>query len=121
MHKGKFNLKIMKLTITSLTLKGPFQFFTFAGYAMRSIQQMRGAGVVEFRKTGFGLTHYTMSLWNTEADLHTFARSGAHAEAMRNSKKLAKEIRTLTIDADTMPDWKTAKQLLQQQGKVLNF
>lgn len=111
----------MKLTITSLTLKGPFQFFSFAGYAMKTIQQMRGAGVVEFRKTGFGLTHYTMSLWNTEEDLRTFARTGAHGEAMRNSKKLAKEIRTLTIDADTMPDWKTAKSLLREKGKVLDF
>ena len=53
-----------------------------------------------------------MTLWESEEQLKKFAGSGAHLKAMKDSAKIAKEIRTVTIDADKLPDWKTAKQLL---------
>ena len=40
-----------------------------------------------------------------------FSKSGAHLEAMKESKKIAKNIKTLTIDSDKLLDWKTAKEL----------
>jgi hypothetical protein len=39
---------------------------------------------------------------------------------MKKSKNIAKEIRTITIDADKLPDWKTALTLLEK-GKVYKF
>lgn len=110
----------MKLTITSLELKGAMKFFPFSAMAMRVISQMRGTNLIEFKKRGVWKKHYTMSLWHSEEDLKAFARSGAHLEAMRNSKLVAKEIRTLTVDADALPDWKTAMQMLEK-GKVIRF
>jgi hypothetical protein len=61
-----------------------------------------------------------MTLWNNENELKEFATSGAHLEAMKISKKIAKEIRTITIDADNLPNWKEAKKLLEK-GKVITY
>lgn len=41
-------------------------------------------------------------------------------QAMKDSARIAREIRTITIDADTLPSWKRAKRILQE-GKVMRF
>jgi hypothetical protein len=61
-----------------------------------------------------------MTLWNNESELKDFAKSGAHLDAMKKSKDIAKEIRTMTIDTDTLPTWDEAKRLLEN-GKVFKF
>jgi hypothetical protein len=61
-----------------------------------------------------------MSLWNNEQEMRDFAMSGAHLEAMKTSKKIAKEIRTITLEAEKLPDWKTAIKLLEK-GKVIKY
>jgi hypothetical protein len=45
-----------------------------------------------------------MTLWENDKQMKEFARSGAHLKAMKDSAKIAKEIRTVTIDADKFPD-----------------
>ena len=110
----------MKATITSIELKGPFKFFPLSLYAWKVTKQLQNTKNLEFKKTGFWMKHYTMTLWPGEKELKDFAKSGAHLEAMRISRKIAREIRTLTIDAEKLPDWKTAKKMLKN-GKVLNF
>ena len=60
-----------------------------------------------------------MTLWENEAQLKEFARSGAHLEAMKISAKMAKEIKTLTYDADTLPNWKTAKIKLKNGKSIV--
>lgn len=62
-----------------------------------------------------------MTLWQCEADLRAFAASGAHLDAMKKSRILAKEIKTYTYDADELPDWKSAKALVMEKGRVLKF
>ncbi|GAA4311805.1 hypothetical protein GCM10023115_32390 [Pontixanthobacter gangjinensis] len=61
-----------------------------------------------------------MTLWNKEQDLINFSRSGAHLEAMKKSRQIAKEIRTISIDAEELPDWKEAKVLLEK-ARILKF
>lgn len=111
----------MKLTITSLELRSPLRFFALSMYAMNIMKQLRASGCVKMKKSGIWTKHYTMSLWRNEADLKAFARSGAHLEAMKKSASLAREIRTLTIDADTLPGWKEAKALLKERGRVIKY
>ena len=111
----------MKLTITSVELKNPFTFFVFANYARKNVAQLKKSPMVKFKSTGFWTRHYTMTLWNNEEDLKTYAKTGAHKESMAKSPKLAKEIRTLTLDREEMPSWSEAKTLLQEKGKVLRF
>ncbi|MFZ1806307.1 MAG: DUF3291 domain-containing protein [Cyclobacteriaceae bacterium] len=110
----------MKATITSIELRGPLKFFTLSAKALRIIKQLKVTDCKDFKKKGAWTIHYTMTLWNNENDLKEFARSGAHLEAMKSSKQIAKEIRTITIDTDALPDWKEAKKLLEG-AKVLKY
>lgn len=110
----------MKVTITSIALKGPFKFFVLSARAFKIMGQLKVTNCKEFRKRGFWTTHYTMSLWENEAELKAFAKSGAHQEAMKKSSEIAKEIRTLTYEADQLPTWNEAFKLLEK-GKVIRF
>ena len=110
----------MKLTITSIELKGPLGFFKLSKDAMSVIQQLKSTRHKAFKKRGFWTKHYTMTLWNSEEELKAFAKSGAHLEAMKQSALIAKEIRTITIDQDHLPSWKEAYKLLEK-AKVIRF
>lgn len=111
---------MMKATITSIELKGPMKYFALIKYAINVTKQLKSTNCKDFKKRGVWTTHYTMTLWESERDQKEFARSGAHLEAMKLSSKIAKEIRTITIDADRLPNWKEAKRLLKD-GKVYNY
>lgn len=110
----------MKATITSIELKDPFKFFALSASALSIIKQLKSTNYLEFKKRGIWTTHYTMTLWRNEEELRNFARSGAHLEAMKKSKQIAKEIRTITIDADVLPNWQEAKKLLEN-AKVIKY
>ena len=110
----------MKATITSIKLKGPLRFFLLSWKALHIIRQLKTTNCKAFKKRGIWTLHYTMTLWNNEEEMRAFSKSGAHLEAMKASKELAQEIRSITIDAKELPDWKTAKELLEQ-GRVLYY
>ncbi|MFK7783753.1 MAG: DUF3291 domain-containing protein [Crocinitomicaceae bacterium] len=74
----------------------------------------------KFKKQGIWTRHYTMTLWNNEEEMKEFAQSGAHLASMKLSKDLAKEIRTITIETDSLPNWKEAKRPLEG-GKVIRY
>ena len=110
----------MKVTITSIELKGPFKFFALSYRAMHILRQLKATNCRAMRKRGYRIKHYTMTLWDSEQAPREFAMSGAHRDAMKASKELAREIRTITYDADTLPDWKTAETLLEQ-GHIIRY
>jgi hypothetical protein len=91
-----------------------------AKHALAITRQLKQSKAIGLKKTGIWTKHYTMTLWENEADLKDFAGKEAHLEAMKFSSKLASEIRTLTVDAEKFPDWKTAKSMLKE-AKVLTF
>jgi len=104
----------MKVNITSIELKSPFKFFPLSRYALSILRQLKTTDCKDFKKRGIWTMHYTMTLWENEEQLKAFAKSGAHLEAMKKSATIAKEIKTLTIDADKCPNWKVAKKLLEE-------
>lgn len=73
------------------------------------------------KNTGFGYLHFTLSVWENEEAMKTFARSGKHLEAMKASREIAAEIRTYTFRSEQIPDWKEAKTLLVEKGKAIIF
>lgn len=103
----------MKATITSIKLKTPFKFFPLSMFALNILKQLQTTDCLDFKKQGIWTLHYTMTLWEDEEQLKAFAKSGAHLDAMKKSATIAKEIKTITIDAEKLPDWKTAKALLK--------
>ena len=110
----------MKLTITSIKLKGPLKFFALSKKALKITKQLKSSNHKGFKKKGFWTTHYTMTLWNNEEDMKDFAKNGAHLEAMKTSKQIAKEIRTITINTEELPIWKEAIKLLET-GKIIKY
>lgn len=121
-HGFFYYLSIMIVTITSLKLKTIWKFFGLAKYALNIVKQTKTQkGMIQFKKTGLGMTHYTMSVWESEADMRAFAGSGAHLQAMKNSKNIASEIRIYTFPTDKVPNWDEAKNLLLEKGRLTKF
>ena len=110
----------MRVTVTSIELKGPFKYFVLSTMALKIMRQLKATNYKAFKKKGFWTTHYTMTLWENEEQRKEFARSGAHLTAMKDSRKIAKEIRSITIDGETLPNWKEAKKILEK-AKVIKY
>ena len=112
----------MIINITSIELRSPLQFFVLSYQGLQIYKQLdNNTPCLAKKNTGFWTMHYTLTAWRNEADMKDFARSGAHRDAMQLSAKLAKEIRVFTQEMDEIPDWKTAKQLVAERGRVLSF
>ncbi len=112
----------MLITITSIRLRSVFYFFKLSYHGWQVSKQLQKQnGFVELRNTGFGYLHYTCSVWENEAALKAFAVSGAHKTAMQQSAKLATTIQTYTYSSDQVPDWVSAKKLLSENGKTIQF
>ncbi|MEQ8469881.1 MAG: DUF3291 domain-containing protein [Marinoscillum sp.] len=110
----------MKVTVTFIELKSPLKFFSLSANAFQILKQLKSTNHKALKKRGFWMKHYTMTLWENEQELKSFASSGAHLDAMKKSKDIAKEIRTITIDADKLPTWKEAEKLLEG-ARVMKF
>jgi hypothetical protein len=112
----------MVITITSLELRRLWHFFIMTFLALRVVLQLRRhRDFVTFRNTGFGYRHYTLTVWASDEGIDDFARSGAHAKAMRWSKRIAREIRTHTYRSETIPTWNEVRALLSETGRVYSF
>ncbi len=112
----------MIVSITSIQLRSPLQFFSLSYQGMQIYKQLDNIPQCLAKKnTGFWKMHYTLTAWESVEAIKTFARSDAHLAAMKLSAKLATEIRILTTEMAEIPDWKTAKKLVAEQGRVLNF
>ncbi|MCE7934902.1 MAG: DUF3291 domain-containing protein [Chlorobi bacterium CHB2] len=112
----------MYITVTSLRLRKLTGFFKLTLFGMKiSRQAMKQSGFVKLRNRGFGYLHYTLTAWESKEALKNFAHSGAHKDAMKQSKLLATEIRTHTYESDQFPRWNQAIELLNNEGKVMMF
>lgn len=113
----------MTLTITYIRLRSLWGFFRLSWFGLKISQQAKSnKGFVNMKNTGFGYHHYTLSVWETEADMKAFAYSeGTHKEAMKESKEISTEIRTYTYIGEQIPTWKEAKILVAEKGKTLRF
>jgi hypothetical protein len=111
----------MTVTITSIKLKSAFKFFPLSYLALRIIRQLSGTNYLNKDTWGVWTLHFTVTAWNSEQELKDFARSGPHLEAMKQSAKIAEEIRTLTQEMDHFPTRKEARKLLAEQGSVIKF
>ena len=112
----------MVITVTSLKLRRLWGYFKLTWLALHIVKQTKQQkGFITMKNTGFGYLHYTLSVWESEADVKQFARTGAHLDAMKQSRSLASEIGTYTFQSEQIPNWKEAKQLLLDNGKRLSF
>lgn len=108
----------MLVVISSIKLKSIFHFFSLSHYALFVTLQLKKTNCVRFKKQGFWNNHYTITMWNNKADMKAFSACGAHLNAMKNSAKIAKEIRTICITANEVPNWEEAKRLLDKAKPI---
>lgn len=114
--------KYMRVVLTSIQLRSVWQFFRLSNHGRKiQGQAKKSPGFVKMKNTGWGRLHYTMSIWQSEAEMKAFAKTGAHLDAMKQSAKIAVEIRTYTYEADRLPEWQLAKELLRDKGKAIKF
>lgn len=112
----------MIVTVTSIKLKSVWYYFRLTMFGYKIVKQLKHEnGFLKMKNTGFGYDHYTISVWESEEDLKRFARRGAHSEAMKQTKKIASEVRTYTYTTELLPGWSEVKNLLNEKGKVLVF
>lgn len=112
----------MFITVTSIKLRSVWLFFKLSLNGMHIVKQTRQEkGFIKMKNTGFGYMHYTLSAWESDEDIKRFAHSGAHKEAMKQTKQLATEIQIYTYQGIELPSWKEAKHLLNEKGKTLTF
>ncbi len=112
----------MVITITSIRLKSWWRFFQLSMHGLKISQQLKSQkGFIKLKNTGFGYVHFTMSAWESEEDVKVFYREGAHLAAMKRASIIATETRTFIYQAEKLPKWREAKQLLVEKGKVLKW
>ena len=112
----------MIITVTSIRLRSIWYFFKLSLFGLRITRQLKTEkGFLRLKNTGFGYRHYTMSVWKSEEDLKRFSHTGAHHQAMKQSRSIALEIRTYTFSDERIPPWKEVRELLSEKGKVLSF
>jgi hypothetical protein len=111
----------MIISITLIELRSPWQFFRLSLHGLRIFQQLDKTTCLAKKNTGFWKTHYTMTAWESQADIAAFYKSGSHLEAMKESKILAEYLRFITFEAEKMPDWKEAKEKVQKEGRLMQF
>jgi heme-degrading monooxygenase HmoA len=112
----------MIINVTSIKLKSVWLFFRLTMHGFKIQQQAKKSkGFIKMKNTGFGYDHFTLSVWENSEDLKSFAVSGAHKEAMKISRELAREIRTYTYTAENIPGWSDVKKLLQSNSKVITY
>jgi len=112
----------MYISITSLKLRSLWGYFELSYKGLKISQQAQTqSGFIEMKNTGFGWLHYTISAWQSKEALQSFSHSGAHLEAIKSGQKLANEIRIYTYEGEQLPDWKEAKKLLAEKGRVIQY
>ncbi|OYY91796.1 MAG: hypothetical protein B7Y45_02195 [Sphingomonas sp. 28-66-16] len=105
------------VSITGLTLKGPFAAPRFWWHALRSMAQAQAApgNILATARSVDGVQH-TLSIWQNRAAMRRFMISGAHARAMRAFPAIASGS-TYGFDAEAAPGWDEALAAWRAHGK----
>jgi heme-degrading monooxygenase HmoA len=107
----------MQIAITRLKLKNIFKIPRFMWHTYRSISQLRKSEGVKYHalKTENHLTYWTVTAWADRDSMLEFRNNGAHKEAMKISTKIAKEAKAVTLEAEEIPSWQEAQELLSKK------
>lgn len=97
------------VAVGRITLRPRASRLRFLLHTLRSLwQAKRAAGCVHAATNGADGAHYSLSVWQSEAAMRAFARSGAHLRAMKVARLIAEEADFCHWYADTVPDWPEA-------------
>ena len=100
----------MIVTATQIKITSVMGLIRFIPTVSRVTKQLNDAeGIVFIQLKGFT----TITGWQTKEHMKAFSQSGAHLEAMKNTKKIGLA-KSITWETDIRPSLKEAKQRLKQ-------
>lgn len=104
----------MVLSITKIELNSYKRFVAFFRFNKQIINELKVSHCKKYQITGsWNLkSWYTMTLWENEADLTTFYRSGTHLEAMKQANLFSSNIQVSRVETSDFISWKEAKKLV---------
>jgi hypothetical protein len=107
------------ISITGLEVASYWTFPKFMTLTMPAIQQARVApGNVRADTNRIDGIMHTLTAWNSREDMLKYVRSGAHLEAMKNTKKVASYAKSYSYESDTIPTWPEARKLWEENGRI---
>lgn len=108
--------KTVYVSITGLRLKRPWHAVPFFWHAIRSFRQARRAAGNLRAETGtIDGVHHTLTVWENEAAMRDFIRSGAHRRAVRAFRSIASG-KTFGFETTEAPEWSAVHRLWQDRG-----
>lgn len=111
----------MLISVTCLKLRSPFKIPLLIRYSATIFKQLESTNCLGVKTRGIWKNHYTMTQWESYEEMRDFAKSGAHKEAMKMSKTLAKEILVLSFEQDDAPSWKEVRKFLKEDGSIYRY
>jgi hypothetical protein len=106
----------MILSVTKIELNSYFKLRAFFKFNGRIIAELKNSKCKKYKIAGSWNLKiwYTMTLWESDNDIDSFYRNGAHMEAMKLSKTFSSAIQSTRIDSENLIDWKEAKKLFNK-------
>lgn len=111
----------MLISVTCLKLRSPFRIPQLIRHSAGIFKQLESTNCLSVKTRGIWKNHYTMTYWDSYEDMRDFAKSGAHKEAMKMSKILAKEIQVLSFEQDDAPSWQDVRKFLKEDGSIYRY
>jgi hypothetical protein len=102
----------MIVSITKLELSSYLKIKAFFGFNRKIIAELQSSKCKAFKVSpnwSFR-TWYTMTLWENEADLFAFYRSGTHAKAMQEAANFSTNLKAIRIEGTELINWRKAKK-----------
>lgn len=103
----------MIVSITKLELSSYSKIIAFFGFNRKIIKELEASNCKQFKVSpnwSFR-TWYTMTLWESEADLFAFYRNGTHAKAMQEAANFSTNLKAIRIEGTELLNWRMAKKL----------
>lgn len=104
------------VSVTGARTRGPVAELRFWRHAVPSMAQAHAApGCLHEDTCTVDGVHHTLTAWESEDAMGTYARSGAHLAAMRAFDAIATG-ETVTYDAECVPSWDDALAIWHERG-----
>lgn len=110
------------VSITRLKLRSVLQFIPFGWYTLLSLRQLVNKS--DFIKGKIlmdkGFTFWTMTLWNSEADMRAYRNKDEHKKAMPKLQYWCNEASVVhwQQEDDHFPSWTEVHQRMQKEGRL---
>lgn len=109
------------ISITRLRLRSIRFLPAFLWYAIRSNNQAKSApgNLASITRAQGNSVFWTMTVWDSEASMRSFMRSGAHGEAMPKLQNWCDEAAVVHWQTEnaTLPTWEEAEIAMMTRGR----